>query len=185
MQNGGAYGHGTTEGGVGFKSRAARAAGSSGQFAFSSGGAGEPGQDCVVKRSGQDKLADLRVSWGWLTPRWASGGGDSWSRMCPDYMTSCARAVRARSSDERVAQLVRKTLDTKPKDGTHWSVRQIARQTRLSKSTVHRIWQAFGLEPHRQRRFKLSNDPFFVEKVRDIVGLYLHPTGKCGGSMRG
>jgi putative transposase len=78
-------------------------------------------------------------------------------------------------SDERVAQLVRKTLDTKPKDGTHWSIRQIARQTRLSKSTVHRIWQAFGLEPHRQRHFKLSNDPFFVEKVRDIVGLYLHP----------
>src|SRR6202790_1465123 len=78
-------------------------------------------------------------------------------------------------SDERVAQLVRKTLDTKPKDGTHWSIRQIARQTRLSKSTVHRIWQAFGLEPHRQRHCKLSNDPFFVEKVRDIVGLYLHP----------
>jgi putative transposase len=78
-------------------------------------------------------------------------------------------------SDERVAQLVRKTLDTKPKDGTHWSIRQMARQTRLSKSTVHRIWQAFGLEPHRQRHFKLSNDPFFVEKVRDIVGLYLHP----------
>jgi putative transposase len=45
----------------------------------------------------------------------------------------------------------------------------------LSKSTVHRIWQAFGLQPHRQRHFKLSNDPFFVEKVRDIVGLYLHP----------
>jgi putative transposase len=78
-------------------------------------------------------------------------------------------------SDERVAQLVRKTLDTKPKDGTHWSIRQIARQTRLSKSTVHRIWQAFGLEPHRQRHFKLSTDPFFVEKVRDIVGLYLNP----------
>src|SRR5271166_2039334 len=78
-------------------------------------------------------------------------------------------------SDERVAQLVRKTLETKPKDGTHWSVRQIAGQTRLSKSTVHRIWRAFGLEPHRQRHFKLSTDPFFVEKVRDIVGLYLHP----------
>ena len=78
-------------------------------------------------------------------------------------------------SDERVAQLVRKTLETKPKDGTHWSVRQIAGQTRLSKSTVHRIWQAFGLEPHRQRHFKLSTDPFFVEKVRDIVGLYLNP----------
>src|SRR5713101_2994192 len=78
-------------------------------------------------------------------------------------------------SDERVAQLVRKTLETKPKGGTHWSVRQMAGQTRLSKSTVHRIWRAFGLEPHRQRHFKLSTDPFFVEKVRDIVGLYLHP----------
>jgi putative transposase len=78
-------------------------------------------------------------------------------------------------SDERVAQLVRKTLDTRPENGTHWSIRQIARQTRLSKSTVHRIWQAFGLQPHRQRHFKLSSDPFFVEKVRDIVGLYLHP----------
>jgi putative transposase len=77
--------------------------------------------------------------------------------------------------DERVAQLVRKTLETKPKSGTHWTIRQIAQQTRLSKSTVHRIWQAFGLQPHRQRQFKLSNDPFFVEKVRDIVGLYLNP----------
>ncbi len=86
------------------------------------------------------------------------------------------RPGRPRSiSDERVARLVSKTLETKPKDGTHWSVRQIARETRLAKSTVHRIWQAFGLEPHRQRHFKLSNDPFFVEKVRDIVGLYLNP----------
>ena len=78
-------------------------------------------------------------------------------------------------SDERVARLVRKTLETKPQDGTHWSIRQMAEQTRISKSTVHRIWQIFGLEPHRQRHFKLSTDPFFVEKVRDIVGLYLNP----------
>ena len=78
-------------------------------------------------------------------------------------------------SDERVAQLVRKTLETKPKGGTHWSIRQIAAETRVSKSTVHRIWQAFGLEPHRQKHFKLSTDSFFVEKVRDIVGLYLSP----------
>jgi putative transposase len=86
------------------------------------------------------------------------------------------RPGRPRSiSDERVAELVAKTLQTRPKQGTHWSVRQIAGQTRLAKSTVHRIWQAFGLQPHRQRHFKLSNDPFFVEKLRDIVGLYLHP----------
>ncbi len=78
-------------------------------------------------------------------------------------------------SDERVAQLVRKTLKTKPKNGTHWSIRLIAEETGLSKSTVHRIWQAFGLQPHRQKYFKISTDPFFVEKVRDIVGLYLNP----------
>jgi len=78
-------------------------------------------------------------------------------------------------SDEKVALLVRKTLNTKPKDGTHWSVRTIARETRLSRATVHRIWSAFGLQPAHQRHFKLSTDPFFVEKVRDIVGLYLSP----------
>ena len=78
-------------------------------------------------------------------------------------------------SDERVARLVRKTLKTKPHGGTHWSIRQIAIETGVSKSTVHRIWQAFGLQPHRQKHFKLSSDPFFVEKVRDIVGLYLNP----------
>jgi putative transposase len=78
-------------------------------------------------------------------------------------------------SDEVVASLVRKTLETKPKDGTHWTIRTIARETRLSRPTVHRIWQAFGLQPHRQKHFKLSTDPFFVEKVRDIVGLYVSP----------
>ena len=78
-------------------------------------------------------------------------------------------------SDERVARLVRKTLKTKPKGRTHWSIRQVAAESGVSKSTVHRIWQAFGLQPHRQKQFKLSSDPFFVEKVRDIVGLYLNP----------
>jgi putative transposase len=78
-------------------------------------------------------------------------------------------------SDEKVALLVRKTLDTKPKDGTHWTVRSIAQETRISHTTVHRIWQAFGLQPHRQEHFKISTDPFFVEKVRDIVGLYISP----------
>lgn len=86
------------------------------------------------------------------------------------------KAGRPRTiSEERVATLVRKTLNTKPKDGTHWSVRTIARETRLSRATVHRIWTAFGLQPARQKHFKLSTDPFFVEKVRDIVGLYLSP----------
>lgn len=90
------------------------------------------------------------------------------------------RPGRPRSiSDERVAALVRKTLESRPKDRTHWSSRSLAQATRLSPSTVRRIWQAFGLQPHRQRHFKLSTDPFFVDKVRDIVGLYLQPPDKA------
>lgn len=86
------------------------------------------------------------------------------------------RPGRPRSvEDERLAALIRRTLNTKPKDGTHWSCRTMAEEIGLSKSTVQRLWNTFGLQPHRQRYFKLSNDPFFVEKVRDIVGLYLNP----------
>lgn len=82
-------------------------------------------------------------------------------------------------SDDMVAAAVRKTLRSKPKNATQWSIRLLAEQTELSKSTIHRIWQAFGLQPHRRRYFKLSTDPFFVEKVRDIVGLYLNPPDKA------
>jgi putative transposase len=90
------------------------------------------------------------------------------------------RPGRPRSvSDEDVAMVVRKTLQTKPGAGTHWTIRDVASETQLSRPTVHRIWQAFGLQPHRQRHFKLSTDPFFVEKVRDIVGLYLDPPDKA------
>lgn len=78
-------------------------------------------------------------------------------------------------SDERIAQLIRKTLHKKPPKDTHWTCRSIAEETHLSKSTVQRVWKAFALQPHRQKHFKLSTDPFFVEKVRDIVGLYLNP----------
>ena len=82
-------------------------------------------------------------------------------------------------SDEQVAQLIRKTLNKKPKGATHWSCRSIAKETNLSKSTVQRIWRAFNLQPHRQKHFTLSTDPYFVEKVRDIVGLYLNPPDKA------
>lgn len=82
-------------------------------------------------------------------------------------------------SDEDVATAIHKTLKTKPKDATHWTVRSLAKETELTRPTVHRIWKAFGLQPHRRQNFKLSNDPFFVEKVRDIVGLYLNPPDKA------
>lgn len=78
--------------------------------------------------------------------------------------------------DERVAQLVNTTLHTKPADGsTHWSVRAVAAETGISKTSVQRYFQLFGLQPHRSEGFKLSNDPFFIEKLRDVVGLYLSP----------
>ena len=86
------------------------------------------------------------------------------------------RPGRPRSiEDERLAELIQKTLQTTPEGSTHWSCRTMAEAIGVSKSTVQRIWNSFGLQPHRQRHFKLSNDPFFVEKVRDIVGLYLNP----------
>ena len=80
-----------------------------------------------------------------------------------------------RISDEQVEEAVTQTLERRPPHGTHWSTRQLARVCGLSQTAVVRIWRAFGLQPHRQETFKLSTDPFFVEKVRDIVGLYLHP----------
>jgi putative transposase len=90
------------------------------------------------------------------------------------------RSGRPRTvEDEAVAELVTKTLASKPKSDTHWSVRAMATETGLSKSTVHRFFQLFGLQPHRTRSFKLSTDPFFVEKLRDVVGLYLDPPDKA------
>jgi putative transposase len=78
-------------------------------------------------------------------------------------------------AEERLAELLDRTLQTKPEGGSHWSCRSMADQTGIPKSTVHRIWQAFAVKPHRYKHFKLSTDPFFVEKVRDVVGLYLAP----------
>jgi transposase len=78
-------------------------------------------------------------------------------------------------SDEQVAAVIAKTLESAPKDATHWSTRSMAEQMGLSQSTVSRIWRAFGLQPHRSETFKLSTDPYFVDKVHDVVGLYLDP----------
>jgi len=82
-------------------------------------------------------------------------------------------------SDEQVSELLTKTLQEKPKNAIHWTVRSISEECGISKSTVQRIWSTLGVQPHRHRHFKLSNDPFFIEKVRDIVGLYLNPPEKA------
>ena len=81
--------------------------------------------------------------------------------------------------DARVDAVIAKTLETVPKNATHWSTRNMARETGLSQTAVSRIWRAFGLQPHRKETFKISTDPLFVDKVRDIVGLYLAPPTKA------
>ena len=82
-------------------------------------------------------------------------------------------------SDEQVERIVVTTLESKPKDATHWSTRSLAAHLGVSQNSVWRAWQAFGLQPHRQEKFKLSTDPQFIEKVYDICGLYLNPPGRA------
>jgi transposase len=88
-------------------------------------------------------------------------------------------------SDAEVERVLTMTLESRPKDATHWSTRSLAVQCGLSRSTVSRIWQAFALQPHRSETFKLSKDPLFIEKVRDIVGALLEPARPCSGAVRG
>jgi transposase len=91
-----------------------------------------------------------------------------------------ARAGRPRTiGDAQVAAVIERTLRSTPADATHWSIRSMANATGFSHTTIRRIWTAFGLQPHRSQTFKLSSDPLFVDKVRDIVGLYLSPPNRA------
>jgi transposase len=93
-----------------------------------------------------------------------------------DGLTDLPRPnVHRKLSDERVEEIIRVTLKSPPRGATHWSTRKMAKATGVSQSSVSRVWRAFQLKPHRSRKFTLSTDDFFVEKVRDIVGLYLNP----------
>jgi transposase len=93
-----------------------------------------------------------------------------------DGLTDEPRPGRPRTvTDEQVEAVIVKTLESTPKDATHWSTRSMAREVGLTQSAVLRIWKAFGLQPHRQETWKLSKDPLFIDKVRDVVGLYLNP----------
>jgi transposase len=84
-----------------------------------------------------------------------------------------------RIMDEDVERVIVKTLESIPCGATHWSNRSMAKEVGISRETVGRIWRAFGLQPHRVETFKLSSDPYFIDKVRDIVGLYLDPPEKA------
>ena len=82
-------------------------------------------------------------------------------------------------TDEQIEEVITKTLETMPTNSTHWSTRLMATETGLTQNAIVRIWHAFGLQPHRVENFKFSKDPQFVEKVRDIVGLYMNPPDRA------
>jgi len=115
---------------------------------------------------------------------WSMPTIGKWRRRFVEYrltgLPDELRAGRPRShGDEQVAQLINRVLHQKPSAATHWSVRSVAAATGISKSTVARYFTLFGLQPHRSKSFKLSTHPFFVERVRDVVGLYLNPPDKA------
>lgn len=126
---------------------------------------------CAAGQKDNAVAASLRTTnatVGYWRRRFSQGGVDSlWDEPRP----GAPRQI----GDEKVQQVIELTLQTKPRAATHWSTRLMAQKLGLSQSAVSRIWRAFGLKPHRKETFQISTDPFFIEKVRDIVGLYLSP----------
>ena len=104
-------------------------------------------------------------------------------RFASDRLQGLSDAPRSgqprRHDDDKVQEILEATLNRRPKNATHWSVRSLAGDLGVSRDFVHRVWRAFGLKPHLTKSFKLSTDPHFVEKVRDVVGLYLDPPDKA------
>jgi len=126
---------------------------------------------CATGRSTEDVAAELGVA-RQTVGRWR---GRFQAKRLDGLVDEPRPGTPRRVSDAQVEQVIATTLETTPRDATHWSNRTLAKEVALSHSTVGRIWRAFGLQPHRSETFKLSTDPFFIEKLRDVVGLYLNP----------
>jgi transposase len=127
--------------------------------------------ECASGRDNLEVAQRLRV-----TPQTVSKWRGRFVRQRLDGLLDLPRPGRPRTiEDARVEAVIARTLESVPTRATHWSTRSMAREMAVSPSAVSRIWRAFGLQPHRQETFKLSTDPQFVAKVRDIVGLYLEP----------
>jgi hypothetical protein len=109
----------------------------------------------------------------------ASGGSAFWKRRLDGLLDEPRRGAPRKVSDADVERALTMTLESTPKDATHSSTRSLTKESGLSRSTVGRIWRAFALQPHRSETFKLSKDPLFIDKVRDIVGLYMDPRDRA------
>jgi transposase len=126
---------------------------------------------CAEGRENKQVAVDLRVDQGTV---------GKWRRRFVEHrlegLHDSPRSGAPRTIDDaRIEEVIVRTLESTPPAATHWSSRGMAKASGLSVSTVQRIWRAFGLQPHRMETFKLSTDPDFVAKVRDVVGLYLSP----------
>ena len=135
-------------------------------------GATRPDRACRCRRGSDiavaERLGTTRVTVGKWRRRFVAA-------RCDGLLDEARPGAPRKISDADVERVVTMTLESMPQDATHWSTRSMAKASGLSPATVGRIWRAFALKPHRVETFKLSRDPLFIEKVRDIVGLYLHP----------
>jgi len=131
--------------------------------------------DCAGGAQNQDVAKRLRC-----TPQTVCKWRNRFVQLRLDGLLDAPRPGAPRTIDDaRVDKVIAMTLEQRPRDATHWSTRTMAQASGLSQTAVSRIWRTFGLQPHRQETFKLSTDPLFVAKTRDIVGLYLDPPTKA------
>ena len=131
--------------------------------------------DCAHGYSGEEIAERQRTSQQTVT-KWRR-------RFACDRLDGLSDAPRSgqprRHDDSKVQEVLEATLNRRPRKATHWSVRSLSEDLGIPRDFVHRVWRAFGLKPHLSKSFKLSTDPHFVEKVRDVVGLYLDPPDKA------
>lgn len=131
--------------------------------------------DCAHGYSGEEIAERHRTSQQTVT-KWRR-------RFASDRLDGLSDAPRSgqprRHDDSKVQDVLEATLNRRPRKATHWSVRSLSEDLGMPRDFVHRVWRAFGLKPHLSNSFKLSTDPHFVEKVRDVVGLYLDPPDKA------
>jgi transposase len=130
---------------------------------------------CAEGGSNSQVAADERVSRP-TVGRWRQRFVES---RCDGLLDEQKPGAPRRITDADVERVLTTTLESTPRDATHWSTRSLAKQCGMSQTAVARIWKAFALQPHRSETFKLSKDPLFIEKVRDIVGLYLNPPDRA------